>query len=1069
MNMPEATATIHGLFRGTAIERGANIAVSEPGKDVSYRQLLERSDAVADYLFAHGIRTGEAVGIFLPPGADFIAALLGISSAGGVFMPIDQGWPRHRIATVLEQRRPRFVFSSANSAALPDDTQQKATSVGASVLADGVLNYRVACSPVDDYGGALATEDACYIYFTSGSTGVPKGVLGLHRSIVHFIRWEIDFLASTSTTRAAHLAPTSFDASLRDIFVPLVSGGTVCLPDTETKTNPTLLLHWLRDARINLLHLVPSLLRALVEEAEDNEVVRGCLRNLDAVMLAGEPLFGRDVNRLGHLASPRTRICNLYGPTETTLIKLVYEIPPRKRPWADGDMVPLGEPMAGASVSVLVDGREAEIEEVGEIVIETPFATAGYVDDPELTAARYKSLFNGHLGTVTQYHTGDLGRRCTDGRLLFEGRIDDQVKLNGNRVELGAIETTVRAVPGIIDAAAVLRTGRGQSAIFCFYRSKTEVPETLLRAEVRASLPTYFCPSRFIRVERFPLRLNNKIDKARLADLISEQPARVAGHQSAVMDTLLKTIGQIFPSLITEPATSFVDLGGTSLDAMRLIARIYKEFGCKLQMKDVFEHRSFAELATHIEQAVGSVPQAPLTERSIAPAAAMAHFPLSPYQAGMWRLRQFRGSRIAYNQIICYEIAGDLDVNLCGQVLEQLVARFEILRTRYEEVAGEPRQFVEPYRPGLLGLALADLRKASDQQAALRASLQREQEREWDFAAAAPLWVCLYQLEDRRYVLTYVFYHIIGDMWSIALLRRTAAALYQDMRDERTWPPGPALQFKDVCVWQRSEVESLRGGIQERFWRETLSSPPPALNLAPRRPPVRTFRGATHEFKIDPASVTVLDMIRKRSGTSPFLLGLASFARLLQRETGQREMIIGTPVSMRDRIDMEGQLGMFLNMLPILLRLPSDGSCAADVAEVIRAVDAAFSHKTLPFDALVAQAGVGIPLNRSPLFDVVFTYVEAAESHLASFSAGDFQVASFTFWPATSKYDLSVTLLDTGDVWLEYNSDIIGASRAVELGECFCATLVDFARQSSCKGNEKTNDGAVMAGSTRTR
>jgi acyl carrier protein len=829
--------------------------------------------------------------------------------------------------------------------------------------------------------------------------------------------------------RTALLAPISFDASLRDIFLPLVCGGAVAIPERDVKENPALLLRWIRDKQISVLHAVPSFVRLLLDEAEGDHGLRDTLRRLKAVGLAGEPLYGRDVQRLRALAGPHTRICNFYGATETTLIKLVHDATAVEPALAPKEMIPLGIPIDGASAYVVANSKRAAIDEVGEIYIETPFASMGYLDDAESTAQRFEFVADGAGRTVARYRTGDLGRRRADGTLVFAGRLDDQIKIRGNRVNLVEVEKIAQTLPGVIEAAAVVDRNGGSPSICCFFKAARGISEDEMSTHFRSLAPSYYRPSRAIRVETFPLTLNNKIDKKRLLQSLRGADGHCAGQRSATETAVARIVADLSGAGEVDRDTSLLALGYSSLDAMRLIARLYREYGCRLTVAQVFEGRTIAGVAARIEE-TGSRTKSDVIE----PAEPASSYPLSPYQLGMWSATEHKPAALAYNQIVCYELTGNISVAACRTILAILVQSFELLRTRYELVDGVPRQLVQPYSEDLIKLHYVDLRSRADPTAAMMASVEQEAATEWSFEVAAPFHCCLYRTDDRRYVLSCTFYHLIGDVWSIALIRRHAASLYREIAaGNRATLAAPRLQFKDMCVWLQGRMPALRNASRS-YWRTALCELSPPLDLGTeRRPPARTFRGRTARRQLTDEQIGNVLRLAPAMGCSAFSIGLLALSLLVRDSTGRSDMVIGAPISLRDVMDAEDQFGMFLNMVPIRIRLGAERSVRRMLAIVTDAVAGAFEHKMCPFDEIVRATEAPTRLNRSPLFDVIFTYVVAAESHLVVYADEDLSVRTVPYWPATSKYDLNVMLVDNGDILFEYNTDLIDEARAAEL------------------------------------
>ena len=353
---------------------------------------------------------------------------------------------------------------------------------------------------------------AAYVMFTSGSTGEPKAILGSHAGLDHFIAWEQRELAAAATFRVANLAPTTFDVSLRDIFLPLVAGGTVCIPAPEIRMNAAALLAWLEAQRITVLHVVPSVFRQLLKEMETAGGRH--LASLRYILFAGEPLYGRDVAKTRALIGDAADLINLYGPSETSLAKFCLRIP--RAATEPARMLPVGRPIDGTRVFLIRDNRAVAAGAIGEICIEPPFRPLGYLGMPDMTAAAFTGNPIDPAGGVI-YRTGDMGRLLADGDLEFIGRRDRQVKINGVRLELGEVEHAVGSHPDIEQAVVeALKGSDGESVLAAYFTEKRPVDVEALRQRLQSALPPAMLPAFFVRLDAFPLNMNGKIDRQAL-------------------------------------------------------------------------------------------------------------------------------------------------------------------------------------------------------------------------------------------------------------------------------------------------------------------------------------------------------------------------------------------------------------------------------------------------------------------------------------------------------------------------------------------------------------------------
>src|SRR6185369_16804058 len=451
-------ASVIDSFAAQAARRSHAPAVVTPSGVATYGELAELADRLRRHLVEHDARDGGVVATYLGNGSEYVAAILAAGAQGWRFVPLEREWPAARTRQALRHAAPDILVTDPDGRA-KIAAELEAEPTGAVVLtiagtherlavhelAGGRLTPRVDASRSGPPGARRrAPGDGYYVLPTSGTTGVPKMIEGRHASLAHFIDWETQEFGLDEAVRVRALAPVSFDVSLRDLFVPLTTGGTLYVPNDAMRRHPVLLLEWLAANRITLMHAVPSVLRVLAETCRTVPACAGALRSLRVLLSAGEALYGADVDALRPLLASSAEIVNLYGPTETTLAKLFHRV---SGPIEANAVVPLGRPIPGATVSVRDGELPVSPGEVGEICIETPFATNGFFKNELLTREKFQTT--GGPGGEIRYRTGDLGSFSADGALVYHGRIDHQVKIHGNRVELVEVERNVAAWPGV--------------------------------------------------------------------------------------------------------------------------------------------------------------------------------------------------------------------------------------------------------------------------------------------------------------------------------------------------------------------------------------------------------------------------------------------------------------------------------------------------------------------------------------------------------------------------------------------------------------------------------------------
>jgi amino acid adenylation domain-containing protein len=583
------------------------IDYSEP---VTYQLLEVRSNQVSNCLSQPG-QAGKKVLLFLNKTPWFIISLIGVMKSGGIFVPVDINFPVERILAISDEVDVAWVI--AETALIPklhDVYSEKKEKPKVLIIdpenLDKVDSIKFDYIPLDYSGdqGRLfiqkALVDPCYIYFTSGSTGKPKGILGRHSSLTHFIEWEINEF-KTENFRVSQLTTPTFDPFLRDVFVPLCSGGTVCMPEkTDFLVDPLNLLNWLDAKRIQLVHMVPTLFKMLSAAVEDDSR----LNALRYILLAGELLRGNNIKHFLKIFKNKIQLVNVYGPTETTLAKFFYKINEND---AERNIIPVGNPIPDTEALIL-DNRmkKTQVGAVGEVYIRTPYMSCGYINDMENTKKVFiPNPLTGNPDDII-YKTGDLGKRYPSGEIEVVGRIDNQVKIRGIRVELGEIENTILTHPEIIDAAVLSKEDKEaeeQNNFLClYYVSKQPLDISELKSFLHKTLPDYMIPKYFTRMESFPLTTSGKIDQKAFPEPNKEVgEATISGATGETERNLLDIWCQVLNISLHSLDSNFFEVGGTSLDLIKIHQRIDALYPGKVQIADLFSYPTIIKLAEYID------------------------------------------------------------------------------------------------------------------------------------------------------------------------------------------------------------------------------------------------------------------------------------------------------------------------------------------------------------------------------------------------------------------------------------------------------------------------------------
>jgi amino acid adenylation domain-containing protein len=1033
-------ANVHEWFSQTAEQFPTRTAIDHHGSRVSYEELEASTNRLANFLLFSGASKGSVVGLMVEDRAEFITAILATLKAGCAFVPFDPDTPQKRLEAMIVAAEPGWFLADASSlkkldAAAATVTKIKAICLGGCEDEDfenlevihGLYIYKDTRPPSLEVG----SDDLCYIYFTSGSTGRPKGVAGRLKAIDHFIRWEIETFSISHEVRCSQLVAPTFDAFLRDMFVPLCAGGVICVPPApETTVDAEKLVEWIDGDRISLIHCVPSLFRAMLA----GDLHADLFPSLRHVLLSGEPLLPSDVRRWANVFGDRVQLVNLYGPTETTMTKFFYLVTAAD---AERRAIPIGKPMPGAR-AIIVDqkGQPCAPGSFGEIYIRTPYRTHGYYKEPELTRDVFiPNPFTGDENDLV-YKTGDLGRILSSGDFEFLGRRDGQVKVRGVRMELGEIEGLLRDHPTIRDVAVVSHEERDGSNSLCAYVVLSEPTDpSLLRAYLATSLPSYMLPSYFVELETLPRTLSGKVDRRALPkpeQARSEQSMPYIAPRTPVEEALVEIWRRVLGLKRIGIHDNFFVLGGHSLLATQLLSRIRGAFDVELHLRSLFDGPTVAEQAVAItqlqaeqdvEQMVGIPGEIKIGDGG----RGGDSFPLSFAQRRLWFLDQFEPGSAAYNIPDAVRLIGPLDVAALEQSLGEIMRRHESLRTVFTLVDGEPRQVVRPNASP--GLSIVDLGALSEDTKAETARRLAEMEARRSFALlrGPVMRATLLRSRAHEHILLLTMHHIVADAWSIGVFARELTTLYDSYCAGQPSPlENLPIQYVDFAQWQNEWLSGDTLAEVLSYWKSQLTGPLPILKLPTDRPrpSVQTFRGSRHGFVLSSQLSEALELLSRHEDCTLFMTLLAAFATLLHRYTDQGDLIIGTNIANRNRTELENLIGFFVNMLALRTNCSDNPSFRQLLRRVRDVTLSAYAHQDLPFDKLVEDLRPERTLTHTPIFQVVFSLQNAPNE---SVRTSLLKMEPLPVDQGTAKFDLVMNMWRTASGLkgsLEFNLDL---------------------------------------------
>jgi amino acid adenylation domain-containing protein len=947
------------------------VAVTCEGALLTYGELNAWANRLAHRLRGLGVGPGACVGLFAERSAALVAGVLGILKAGAAYMPIDTRYPDDRAAFMLADAAAPVVLTQR-------DLASRLEGAAARPL---FLEDDAAGECCEDLPPAGHSGDPAYVIYTSGSTGRPKGVVITHANAVRLFRATEAWMGFGPADVWTLFHSIAFDFSVWELWGALLYGGRLVVVPYWTSRSPADFHALLVRERVTVLNQTPSAFRQLIRAEEGAGPGQLALR---LVIFGGEALDFQGLRPwLERHGDRRPQLVNMYGITETT-VHVTYH-PVALADLRAGASV-IGVPIRDRQVYVL-DGKKqlCPVGAPGELYIGGGGVARGYLNRPALTAERFVPDPWSPDPSARLYRSGDLARWLPGGRLEYLGRIDQQVKVRGFRIELGEIEAQLSSHPGMRECVVVCREDvRGDRRLVAYVvgRDGQALDAADLRARLRERLPEYMVPSAFVALSALPLNGNGKVDRCSLPAPAGR--AAVGCEHVAPCGPVEEALAAIWSSVLgverVGAADNFFELGGNSLLAAQVVSRIRQDLAAEVPLRALFEAPTVAGLATAVDNAreSGLALPAPPVEALPRPLDRPASFPLSFAQQRLWFLHQLQPSSPAYNIPAAVRLSGPLDVEALRRAVREIVRRHEDLRTTFAitasgDVAG-PVQVVVPAPELPLHLEdLSELPPAGREAEVLRRA-RAEAQRPFDLVRGPLLRMTLLRLGEFDHAALLVLHHIVGDGWSLGVLMRELAILYQAYREGGSSPlPGLPVQYADFAVWQRQRLRGEVLDAQVAYWKERLASVPPLDFPTDRpRPAIPNWDGAEVSFTLPQPLAEALRGLARREGATLFMTLLAAFQALLQRCTGQDDFAVGSPVAGRNRKEIEGLIGFFVNTLVLRADLSGDPTFRELLSRVRETCLGAYAHQDVPFEKLVDELHPARDLSRSPLFQVVF-------------------------------------------------------------------------------------------------
>ncbi|MCP5050157.1 MAG: amino acid adenylation domain-containing protein, partial [bacterium] len=961
---------------------------------------------------------------------EMIIGILGILKAGGAYLPIDPEYPEERIDFMLRDSGTRIIVNNALNVGSFYSPLERGTRRrrGGGVEAEETVSYKV--------------DQLCYVIYTSGSTGKPKGVIVEHASVLNLAFSQMKRFNIDQEERILQFSSICFDASVEQVFIALFSGAVLVLIHKEEMLDAGRFETFIQRHSVSHIHAVPSFL---------NSVKINDSPHLKRIIAGGDVCPAALAEKFSRYRYPD--FYNEYGPTETTVTSLMMKVE-----GVDGTLprIPVGGPIHNTALYLLDKGRQpVPIGVPGELYIAGDGVARGYLNQPELTAERFVKIeisSNGNdisfLGNKL-YKTGDLARWLPDGNVEFLGRTDRQVKIRGFRIEPGEIERRLLHHPHIKEAVVMVKGMElgEQEELTAYFVYRTGLPHRIdpdeLREQLSQSLPRYMIPSYFVSLPQIPLNANQKIDFNALDSLDTGlQHRAITDHYAAPRNKTEKKLTEIWEEVLGHQPIgirdNFFSSGGHSLNALRMVTRIYKELYVEIGVSQIFKHPTITQLAPVIKQ------KDPSRFIEIEAVEERDYYDVSNAQRRLWVLHQLENERTAYNMSAAFMLKGPLNIPALNEAFLYLIQRHESLRTGFRSIDGKPRQIIRQ----TLDFKL-ECRDVPDKKAALEIAA-RHAAIVFDLACPPLFNVQLLKLERTEHILLFNMHHIIADGWSTGILFHDLPIFYNRSEDPGTILPPPVIQYKDYARWQNQILEEEKINAVKEYWLRQFppGNPVPVVDLPADypRPPVRTYNGNSIHRALEAPLASAINTLCQQQGITLFMALSAAVNLLIYRYTGQEEIITGSPVAGRDHPDLEDQVGYYVNTLPLRQKINGNDNVGVFLRQVGETAAQAYENQIYPFDQLVDQLNLVRDTSRHPLFDVMVILQNNRQWEL---QLDGIDIAALQNHYNTSKFDLTVEAVERENdisITIGYNTDLFKEERVRRFSDHFTHLLEGLTR-----------------------
>ncbi|MDX6183161.1 non-ribosomal peptide synthetase [Flavobacterium sp. Fl-77] len=997
------------VFHQQVLATPSNIALVHKGKKYTYAELNHKANHLAYCLQEdYGIKSGDIIGVMTDYSDYTILAFIAALKLGAGYLPLDYNLTEERLDYMLSDTQPKVIITQL---------EYLSHIINYSIplfSADVMLNEENI--PNTNQENINVKGDIAYIMYTSGSTGVPKGVVVKEKSIVRLVK-ETNYIKIESQDRILAISNPAFDGSTFDIWGVLLNGATLHIPEKDLVLNFELLFQAITQNEISVVFMTTALFNSMVDTDIES------LSKLRKILFGGEMVSVSHVRKfINHNGSGK--LIHVYGPTENTTFSTFH---PVDEVLEEAQNIPIGKPISYTQCYILNESLKLQpIGISGELYVSGEGVAAGYLNKEELTSKSF--IENPYSKKSLLYKTGDICKWLSNGSIEILGRRDNQVKIRGFRIELGEIERKITSFSTICEAVILVNKDlHDVKFLSAFFVADINISPDELHSYLIQKLPKYMVPSHLTQVPQIPLNRNGKTDEKELVKL-AKSKKEVTRELVLPTTEIEKAVYQIWTELFDKEYISitddFFDIGGHSIKAMNLVSMIHKNLDVKIDIGNVFEDRNIKAISETILLAKESY------FKEIEALQEQLSYSVSSSQQRFWALSQFQEANKAYTIPSTYVFEGNLDKSALFFAFKTIVARHESFRTSFKENENQELRQIISHENGNFTIDCIDLRDRTENE--LENTIRNLIQVVFNLSEGPLLKVTLVQVQDSKWILVCVMHHIISDGLSMEVFIEELLHLYQAHKNNTPTNLKPLrIQYKDFAAWQNEELKDETLQVHKAYWIEKFSGELPVLNLQKSkiRPKIKTYNGDSLTVNIDHTTLQNFKNVLNSENLTLFM-GLVSMVNvLIYKYTNQEDIILGSSITGRNHADLEKQIGCFINILPLRCQFSGEDSLVNIFRNVKKLTQEAYEHQIYPFDKLIGDLDLTHDISRNPLFDSTVVLQNAdLDKKINALSNEGLEIALYEKIKASvSRFDISFNFVETInglEFTLVYNTDI---------------------------------------------